>query len=61
MTATPYCTYPKCKCIVSTSTTQPEPICPKGLNQRPIGPTQVSWEYQAGELPIKASRPITVY
>ena len=25
------CTYPRCKCIVSTSTTNPEPVCPKGL------------------------------
>lgn len=25
------CQYPNCKCIVSTSTSQPEPICPKGL------------------------------
>jgi len=25
------CTYPRCKCIVSTSTSQPEPKCPKGL------------------------------
>jgi hypothetical protein len=27
------CTYPACKCIVSTSTTQPKPVCPKGLAQ----------------------------
>lgn len=25
------CTYPRCKCIVSTSTTSPEPTCPLGL------------------------------
>lgn len=25
------CTYPKCRCIVSTSSSQPEPICPKAL------------------------------
>lgn len=24
------CTYPRCKCIVSTSTSQPEPVCPNG-------------------------------
>lgn len=24
----PLCTYPQCKCIVSTSTSQPEPRCP---------------------------------
>ena len=29
----PACTYPACKCIVSTSTSQPEPVCPKGLQQ----------------------------
>lgn len=23
------CTYPNCKCIVSTSTTNPEPSCPR--------------------------------
>lgn len=23
------CSYPHCRCIVSTSTTQPSPICPK--------------------------------
>jgi len=28
-----YCTYPRCKCIVNTSTTQPEPVCPLGLEQ----------------------------
>jgi hypothetical protein len=27
------CSYPRCKCIVSTSTSQPEPECPKGLQQ----------------------------
>lgn len=27
------CTYPECKCIVSTSTSDPEPTCPKGLPQ----------------------------
>lgn len=27
------CAYPQCKCIVSTSTSQPTPICPKGLDQ----------------------------
>lgn len=26
------CTYPRCKCIVSTSTTQPIPTCPRGLD-----------------------------
>lgn len=26
------CTYHNCKCIVQTSTSQPEPICPKGLS-----------------------------
>lgn len=26
------CTYPNCKCIVSTSTSNPQPVCPKGLN-----------------------------
>jgi len=25
------CTYPRCKCIVSTSTEQPEPDCPRNL------------------------------
>ena len=25
------CTYPRCRCIVSTSTSEPEPACPKGL------------------------------
>lgn len=28
-----YCSYPDCKCIVSTSTSQPEPECPKGLER----------------------------
>lgn len=27
------CTYPNCKCIVGTSTTSPEPVCPKGLKR----------------------------
>lgn len=27
------CTYPACKCIVSTSTTAPEPMCPQGLER----------------------------
>lgn len=27
------CTYPRCKCIVSTSSTKPIPTCPKGLPQ----------------------------
>jgi len=27
----PRCTYPACKCIVSTSTSQPVPVCPLGL------------------------------
>lgn len=27
------CTYPRCKCIVSTSTSQPEPVCPLGLHR----------------------------
>lgn len=27
------CTYPHCKCIVSTSTSQPVPTCPLGLEQ----------------------------
>jgi RNA polymerase sigma-70 factor (ECF subfamily) len=27
------CTYPRCKCIVSTSTSQPMPVCPHGLEQ----------------------------
>lgn len=26
-----HCTYPDCKCIVSTSTSNPEPKCPLGL------------------------------
>jgi hypothetical protein len=25
------CTYPRCRCVVSTSTSEPEPACPKGL------------------------------
>lgn len=25
------CTYPRCRCIVLTSTSEPEPGCPKGL------------------------------
>jgi hypothetical protein len=28
-----HCTYPRCKCIVSTSSTSPEPTCPKGLER----------------------------
>jgi len=31
-----WCTYPRCKCIVLTSTTQPVPTCPKGLEQDPL-------------------------
>lgn len=27
------CSYPQCKCIVRTSTTQPTPVCPRGLRQ----------------------------
>lgn len=30
---TPRCTYPYCKCIVSTRTSQPEPACPLGLEK----------------------------
>lgn len=30
-----YCNYPNCKCIVSTSSSQPEPDCPKGLEREP--------------------------
>lgn len=26
------CTYPACKCVVSTSTSQPKPTCPKRLS-----------------------------
>lgn len=29
------CTYPRCKCIVSTSTSEPVPVCPHGLEQEP--------------------------
>lgn len=29
------CSYPNCSCIVSTSTSQPEPVCPKGLEVTP--------------------------
>jgi hypothetical protein len=29
------CTYPRCKCIVQTSTSQPEPTCPHGLERAP--------------------------
>jgi hypothetical protein len=25
------CTYPQCKCVVQTSTSRPEPDCPRGL------------------------------
>lgn len=28
------CTYPRCKCIVQTSTSQPEPVCPKHNQNR---------------------------
>lgn len=28
-----HCSYPKCKCIVQTSTSQPKPSCPKGLER----------------------------
>lgn len=28
-----FCTYPRCKCICSTSTSQPEPVCPLGLHR----------------------------
>jgi hypothetical protein len=31
-----YCTYPNCNCIVSTSTSQPEPVCPRGLEASDI-------------------------
>jgi len=31
ITITEKCGYPACKCIVSTSTSQPRPVCPKGL------------------------------
>lgn len=27
------CTYPRCRCIVQTSTTSPEPTCPMGLRK----------------------------
>lgn len=27
------CAYPRCKCIVQTSTSSPEPICPLGLKR----------------------------
>ena len=30
-----YCTYPRCKCVVSTSTSQPEPVCPLGREKGP--------------------------
>ncbi|HEY6020071.1 MAG TPA: hypothetical protein VIY48_09260 [Candidatus Paceibacterota bacterium] len=30
------CTYPECNCIVSTSTSHPEPECPKGLSRVPV-------------------------
>lgn len=30
-----YCTYPKCKCIVQTSTTKPVPDCTLGLEPAP--------------------------
>jgi hypothetical protein len=29
-----FCTYPRCKCVVQTSTSQPEPVCPHGLMTR---------------------------
>ena len=28
----PKCTYPDCRCIVSTSTGQPDPVCPRDLS-----------------------------
>jgi len=31
-----YCTYPKCKCIVQTSTTKPSPDCRLNLNYLPV-------------------------
>ena len=30
-----YCTYPKCKCLVLTSTSEPNPGCIKGLSPLP--------------------------
>jgi hypothetical protein len=30
-----FCTYPRCKCIVSTSAGQPDPDCPRGLPAQP--------------------------
>lgn len=33
--ASGYCTYPNCKCIVETSTTQPAPDCARGLTDLP--------------------------
>lgn len=33
-----YCAYPHCKCIVSTSTSQPDPVCPLDLQPVPDGP-----------------------
>ena len=33
------CTYPRCKCTVHTSTSQPEPLCPKGLDRDVVGGT----------------------
>jgi hypothetical protein len=28
-----FCSYPACKCVVQTSTSEPEPKCPKGLTK----------------------------
>lgn len=33
MTPTDPCTYPNCTCVVSTSTSQPEPVCPRGYSK----------------------------
>lgn len=30
-----HCTYPNCKCIVQTSTSQPDPVCPHGYGFKP--------------------------
>ena len=61
-----YCIYPQCHCIVSTSTTHPEPDCPQGfpVAPKPLDEMIALWEgiaqlhYKAAQLGSGGSNPL---
>lgn len=53
------CTYPRCKCIVSSSTSQPEPQCPLGLPPQPPRITKAPPAPKPQESDLRKTKPNT--